>query len=179
MSFSPKARKAAPPATAVNPAAKRINLTIDHETPDFRWQMFFNAFSVERLDNGALLKVAHVTNNTAPEIVPIFVSREGIEHFRESATEYIQSFGATEPYSGPGLPSTRTFSPLFSNFIRVAHSGQSAEFSFFTVPLRVIAEVAKKGSIDGSIKIKCVQVALLHSDLKLHHQVVVALIAAL
>ena len=140
--------------------------------------MAFNAFSVEKVSNGVLLRVAYVVGrDAAAEIVPILLNYEGLEQFTKSATTYIEELGETPAYSGGALPSVRSFSPLFSNHLRAARSGSSAEFAFYTIPLKDIAQVAKGELATGS-KVTCVNVALLHSDVMLHQQVVLSLVAS-
>lgn len=159
------------------PEVQHVALTIEYGAPNFRWQMAFNAFSIEKVSNGSLLRFAYVVGNTAAEIVPILINDEGVTQFGEASTSYIEEFGQVPSYAGPALPSVRTFSPLFSNHLRASRSGSSGEFAFYTVPLKDVAQAAK-GQMAASIKVSCVQVALLHSDVALHQQVVLALLAS-
>lgn len=161
------------------PPSKSVGLRVNYGAPNFRWQMVFNSFSVERLSNGTLLRVAYVVNSAAAEVVPILVCEEGLKQFSDSAVTYVQDLGEPVPFAGPHIPSTaRVFSPLFSNHIRIARSGSSAEFAFYTIPLKEIAQAAK-GNLPANAQVDCVQVALLHSGVTLHQQVVLALIASL
>jgi hypothetical protein len=151
------------------------------DRPDFRWQMFFNAFEIERNHAGALIRVAYVLSRqggerTAAEVVPFFVPHEGLLQLRESSAEYIQQFENTIPQAQPNLPGVRQFSPLFANHIRLSKSGTVGEISLYTVPIMQIASAAR-GQKNSTV-VSCVQVGLLHSDILTHEQLILQLLAS-
>jgi hypothetical protein len=159
-------------------AAKSVGLRVEYGQPNFKWQMVFNAFTIERISQGCMVKLAYVTNNggqfSAAEIVPIIISSEGLEQTKQSAKEYIAAFADVPPYLSGTLPSARQFSPLFSNHIRLSFAGNSSEIAFFTVLLTDIAN-ATKGVLAEKSTIPCVHVALAHSDNTVHRQLVLEL----
>lgn len=169
-----------PASLAATPNATKgaVTLKVAYGVPNFRWQMVFNAFTIEKVSNGTLLRVAYVAQNTAAEIVPILICTEGLQQLLESSRSYIKDFGSVEPYPAIALPQARQFSPLFSNNVRLSHSGSSAEIAFYTVPLSEIAQAAK-GKIPVDAAVNCVQVALLHSDITIHKQLTLALVTSL
>lgn len=159
----------------------QVLLTADYGVPNFKWQMFFNAFSVEKCSSGVLLRVAYMTKNTdnqhtASEIIPIVLSREGLQQMAEGSRSYIADFGNVAPYLGATLPAVRQFSPLFANHIRMSRTGGTGEMAFYTVPIMDIA-LAVQGKLAAGSKVNCVHVALLHSDMALHEQLAMALIS--
>ena len=124
------------------PPPGQINLKIEYEQYlDFRWQMYFDRFSVEQVPNGKIISFSYASQGTTPEIVPVFVSDQGLHQLLGSATEYLPGFtGVADP--GPAIeelpnPSKR-FSPLFSNHIRLARSGDTAEIAFYAILLNFI-----------------------------------------
>jgi len=139
----------------------------------FRWQMFFNAFTIERLDYGIMLRVAYVLHGSASEIVPIIISNEGIAQLKESSKEYIRTFGSLPPRPDDQLPPIRQFSPYYANFVRLAKMGASAECAFFTIPIYRYVDAAKE-KVTNSMN--SIPVALLHSDLNLHEHLVLQLL---
>ena len=143
--------------------------------PDFKWQMVFNTFWVERLTNGVMVKTAYLVQGAPAEVLSVLVATEGIQHLKESATNYLRDFAEIEPVSVQPLPMGKYFSPMFSNHVRLARSGDSGEIAFFTVPLHDIANAAR-GNISRGASVRAVQVALLHSDVAVHYRLVLELI---
>lgn len=151
-----------------------VGLNIEYGVPNFKWQMAFNWFSLEKVSQGCLMKAAYVTNNTAAEIVPIIISHEGITQLKGTVKDYISSFGDVPPRQSAGLQGVRQFTPLFCNHLRISYAGHSGEIAFFTVVLHDIANAAR-GVLKAQSKIPAVQVALLHSDITTHQQLVLEL----
>lgn len=157
---------------------KSVELSIDYGQPNFKWQMVFNAFSLEKVSHGCLIRFAYCarvgSQIAAAEIVPIILSNEGLEQMKRSLKDYVGTFGDVPTKETDVLPSARQFSPLFSNHARVSYAGHSAELGFFTILLHDIAN-ATKGILPGNSKVPCVQVALLHSDITVHRQLIIEL----
>jgi hypothetical protein len=155
------------------PPPNRLDLKIDFPgAQQFRWQMYFNRFVVEEVKGGRQVSFAFFDGKLTPEIVPIFISHEGLLQLRASAEPYLPGFTGIED---PGdeteeLPvGARRFSPLFSNHVRLARSGGSAEIVFCTIMLTHIADVMNDLRKVGD-KIPLVPVALLHSSVPVHYR---------
>lgn len=159
-------------------STKSVELSVEYGQPNFKWQMVFNAFSIEKVNHGCLIRFAYSARSgsqtTAAEIVPIILSREGLEQMKAATKNYIGTFGDVPTREADILPNARQFSPLFSNHARVSYAGDSAEIAFFTILLHDIAN-ATKGALSPNVKIPCVQVALLHSDITVHRQLILEL----
>ncbi|MGH7996721.1 MAG: hypothetical protein ACREFX_10255, partial [Opitutaceae bacterium] len=164
--------------TQMPPHAKgSIAVKIAPGVPDFHYQFVFNAFTIEKLDNGSLVQLAYTDKRGLPiDVAQILVSSEGLLQMKESSADYLKSFGEIEPHSEMVIPDGRR-TPLFANYIRLAMAGKSGEIAFYTVLLQDIGTVArsKSGSADP---VNLVQVGLFHSDLLLHKQLVVALLGS-
>ena len=159
---------------------KQVNLALSYGEPNFRWQMVFNAFEIERLEHGILLRVAFVysrsgSDRMAAEIVPFLISHEGLDQLRQSAKQYITQFKNTTPIDEQPLPAARQFSPLFANHVRLSRTGECAEIVLYTVPIMAIASAARGQGVTGAVN--CVQVGLLHSDTEVHERLVLNLLS--
>lgn len=157
---------------------KEVTLTLKVEEPCFKWQMVFNTFEVERCSIGAIVRVAYALGHTAQEIVPIIVSREGLTHLRKSTEGYLVDLGEEFVPRTPLPVGVRQFSPLFANNVRLARSGGVGEIAFLTVQLHDIAEAAQ-GKLRREDSVRPIQVALLHSDMSVHQQLILEMISVL
>ena len=160
---------------------KPVSLSISYGKPNYRWQMLFNSFEIERLDYGVMVRVAFVYSRpgyerTAAEIVPFIISNEGLEQLKETSKKYVTQFGTVAPLEQPPLPAARQFSPLFANHVRLARSGGCAEIALYTVPLMEVAAAAR-GQRAEDADVECVQVGLLHSDTLTHERLVLGLLS--
>ncbi|MGH8019856.1 MAG: hypothetical protein ACREIA_16575 [Opitutaceae bacterium] len=168
----------APPTKhAEKPGA--VTFKVADKEHNFRWQMYFNTFEITRVKSGCFVSFAYIHQGsetyTAAEIVPVFFSYEGMLTLRDSTREYLSSMAAEPLTRIPLPPGVRRFSPLFANYARLARSGESAEVGLFTIPLHTIA-AANKGQIRETDVVHAVPVALLHSDLRLHMNLVVSIL---
>lgn len=159
----------------VKPDTKNVSLKVAYGEPAFKWQMVFNTFDVETIESGRIVRFAFTTNGYAAEVVRVFVSNEGLEQLWKSAQDYIKRFGQVEPTKPPVIPPSREFSPLFSNHVRLATSGGSAEIAFYTVLLQDIANVAT-GVLPQDTLVNCAPIALLHSGVHVHRLLVMELL---
>jgi len=155
------------------PKPKTLELSFNYSADlAFRWQMFFNRFTVERVESGRIVSFAFAYEGRASEIVPVMISDEGLIQLRHSAEKYLSNFAgaASAPSETEKLPAeARRFSPLFSNHVRLSRSGKNAEVIFYTVPLSFIAdEIAgrRKPKSDMSL----IPVAILHSSDSVHYR---------
>lgn len=160
---------------------KEVNLRLSYGVPNYRWQMLFNAFEVDKMPHGVMLRVAYVysrsgSDRTAAEVVPFLISNEGLEQLRESAKQYISQFTNLDPFDVAPLPASRQFSPLFANHVRLSRGGGCAEIALYTVPLMAVASAAQ-GLASSNAVVDCVQVGLLHSDLQTHERLVLTLLS--
>jgi hypothetical protein len=153
---------------------KTIDLKPNYEADlQFRWHMCFNRFKVEKLDNGKIVNFAYVVDHADPrELVRVFISNEGLFQMRKSVESYLPSLSGVgdpgEKIEEFGVPERR-FSPLFTNHIRLARSGDTAEIACYMAMLTFLADEIvgrrKKGS-----SMPLVPVALLHSTVPIHYR---------
>jgi hypothetical protein len=153
---------------------KTIDLKANYEADlQFRWHMCFNRFKVEKADNGKIVNFAYVVERVDPrELVRVFISNEGLLHMLKSVKEYLPTLSGVgdpgEAVEDFGTPERR-FSPLFTNHIRLARSGDTAEIACYMVMLSFLAdEVAGRRKKDSSMPV--MPVALLHSTVPIHYR---------
>lgn len=144
---------------------KETTLSVVVRAPEFKWQMLFNAFWFERITFGVMARVAYLQAGTAPEIVSIMISDEGLGKLKESTAKYLQQIAMVPNAAAmPPMPLTRMFTPLFSNHVSLARSGNAGEIAFYTVMLSDIANAARGNLPDN--KVEPIHVAVLYSDIE-------------
>lgn len=162
---------------------QKVDLKLDHAANlDFKWQMYFNRFSIEEVPEGKIASFAYQKsiNSSASEIVPVFIPHEGLKQLKESSTKYLPAFVGTED---PGekveaLPDARRFSPMFGNHIRLSRSGQSAEIAIFSIMLTILVDrLNGKGKTRDTFPL--IPVALLHSSIPVHYRFICKLLDGL
>jgi hypothetical protein len=156
------------------PSPIKVELTLDYAgaSPPFRWQMCFNRFTIDILPNGKLVDFAYVDGDQARDIVRIFISKEGLLHLKDSVAQYLPRLSGTQD-PGPDVEdiphAVRRFSPLFSNHVRMAHSGGTAEIAFYMITLSQIADEIR-GQRKKGAPMPVLPVALLHSAISVHYR---------
>jgi hypothetical protein len=165
------------------PELKEIKLNLDPSANlNFRWQMCFNRFSIETIATGKIVNFAYVSivekKEVCAEVVPVFISDEGLEQLKRTSHDYISGFADVED-PGPEIeqiPSAgRRFSPLFSNHLRLSRSGGTAEIVLSTLMLTFLADEARGSRKPGTV-FPMVPVALLHSSIPVHYRFVCQLL---
>jgi hypothetical protein len=163
------------------PMTKEIKLQLDPSgNLNFRWQMCFNRFVIETVETGKIVNFAYASivnkAEACAEIVPIFISNEGLSQLKKTAKKYLSAFASVED-PGPeieNIPTARRFSPLFSNHVRMSRSGGTAEVVFSTIMLTFIADEAQGTRKPGPFPL--VPVALLHSTIPVHYRLICQLL---
>ena len=161
------------------PPTHKLDLNVDYSTNlQFRWQMRFNRFAIENTVGGRTALLSFVAGDATQEIVPVFITDEGLMQLKTSVKEYLPGFSDTED-PGPEVEKlpigVRRFSPLFSNHVRLARSGENAEISFYTLMLTFIADEVR-GIRKKNSPMPLVPVALVHSSLPVHFRLLCRLL---
>lgn len=162
-----------------NAGVKEVMLKLAvHKEHNFKWQMVFNTYDIEKLPQGVIVRFAYVQKSgMASEIVPVLISAEGLMHLKDSAVKYLQEFS---PKSGSTplrpIPEVKQFSPLFSNHLNVSKSGGLGEVLLQTILLQDIANVSL-GRVPPGTEIQTVEVGLFHSDVPTHERLILDLVS--
>lgn len=160
--------------------ARKVELKINYETDlQFRWHMCFNRFKVEKAANGKTVDFAYVVDGAEPrELVKVFISDEGLRQLADSVKTYLPTLSGVkdpgEEVERLGVPERR-FSPLFTNNIRLARSGETAEIACYMIMLSLLAdELGGRRKKDSQMPV--VPVALLHSTVPIHYRFICRLL---
>lgn len=158
---------------------KSIKVKLNYTDQHYRWQMFFNAFTVEKTSGGHIVRFAYIgPDGAACQIVPVFLSDDGLKQFRDSAGGYLAGLGLPdEPPLNTKIPETKVFSPHYANHLRAAYSREIGELAFYLIVHHIASDKANasKGNATEA-DINANPIALFHSAKKLHTELLLELL---
>lgn len=128
------------------PKAQQITFDLNHGDNRFRWRAYFDAFQIERSEEGVLLYFAFngLMRGSQPSIATVFLDHQSLKRVFESSKKYFESMGIPSNRTKRELPNGKVHSPEFANHITLAHSQGIGELGFYTILIHDLATIIRR-----------------------------------